>query len=64
MVGRVFGSTAPSAESVRALRGQLRIKVLVVQPGDPVWPGDAIAASGAYRLVETSEDAKIYLANE
>jgi len=61
-VMKVFSASDPPPAAVRRLRDRLKIKVLLVQPGDAVWPGAAIAASGAYRLVESHEHAKIFLA--
>jgi hypothetical protein len=62
LVGQVF-SANPSAESVAALRDLLHVKVLLLDPADPVWPGTAIAATGRYRQVYRDSDFCVLSAN-
>ncbi|MDW7773265.1 MAG: hypothetical protein SCH71_10285 [Desulfobulbaceae bacterium] len=53
----------PGAEALAHARDTLRIKALLIDRRDPVWPGKAIEDTGIYRLAEAGEHFKIYLAN-
>jgi hypothetical protein len=52
----------PEPAELAYARDTLRIKALLVDPRDPVWQSKAIEDSGIYRLVEATDQFKIYLA--
>lgn len=53
----------PEPTALVYARDTLKIRALIVDPRDPVWNSQAIENSGIYRLVESTEQFKIYLAN-
>lgn len=56
-------SQAPSIDNLRNAHDQLKIKALLVERHDPVWNNRLIfEASGLYKLVEQTENYKIYIA--
>lgn len=55
--------TQPEPAALLYARDTLRIKALLVDLRDPVWHSQAIEHSGIYRLVEETQQFKVYLAD-
>jgi hypothetical protein len=62
LVLRLFHDSAAAEQAARDVRDKLKVKALMLDRLDPVWPGDAIEGSGAWKLVEESEHWKVYVA--
>jgi len=61
LIQNIF-SAHPRPESLRKLRDQLQVKVLLIDKFDAVWPTTVLEQSGIYRLVYREADFKILVA--
>ncbi len=61
LIQNIF-STQPALESLRKVRDDLKVKVILVDRFDPVWQTDTIERSGIFRLAYQEVDFKIYVA--
>jgi hypothetical protein len=61
LVRAVFQDKVRSAQAAREARDRLRVKALLLDRIDPVWPGDAIESSGAWTAAEVTDHFKVYV---
>jgi hypothetical protein len=64
LIDTLFFASEHAAEAARGIRDTLKAKVLLLDRLDPVWPGEPIERSGAWRLVEETEHWKVYVARD
>ena len=62
LIQNIF-SEHPTQEALQKIRDQLKVKVLLIDKTDAVWPLDTIEKSGLYRLVYVNAYFKILVAN-
>jgi hypothetical protein len=62
LVDSLFYGSDQAEHAARELRDKFKVKALMLDRLDRAWPGHAIDRSGAWRLVESSEHWKVYVA--